>query len=342
MTVKDSGGSTISSYQYDGLGRRISETKSGTTTDLYVSSADQVLEERVGGAATAQYVWSPVYVDALVLRDRDTDANGSLDERRWVQQDANWNVTALLDNSGAVVERYAYDPYGNFTIYDASWTSRSSSSYAWLYQHQGLRYDGGAGLYHARARDLSPSLGRWLQNDPAGFGAGDVDLYRAYGNGPTGALDPGGMSWLGRRYNDFRRGYSDLRRGVQELPDATVRAGGVIGRSVNNIANGNLNRDFVRGVHMILNDPVTNVPKVIQNGVQIVTEPPRTLGEGLATGDGRKIVVGGANTGLMWFGLRQFARSLKPTALPQLPRLPLQKRVRQNRRHRQPVRRRKP
>ena len=45
MTVKDSAGSTISSYQYDGLGRRTSETKSGTTTDLYVSSADQVLEE---------------------------------------------------------------------------------------------------------------------------------------------------------------------------------------------------------------------------------------------------------------------------------------------------------
>ena len=195
VTVKDSGGSALSSYQYDGVGRRISETKSGTTTDLYLSTADQVLEERVSGTATAQYVWSPVYVDALVLRDRDTDANGSLDERRWVQQDANWNVTALLDNSGAVVERYAYDPYGNFTIYDASWTSRSSSSYGWLYQHQGLRYDGGAGLYHARARDLSPSLGRWLQNDRAGFGAGDVDLYRAYGNGPTGALDPSGMFW---------------------------------------------------------------------------------------------------------------------------------------------------
>lgn len=99
MTVKDLGGSNIFSYQYDGLGRRISEAKSGTTTDLYVSTADQVLEERVSGTATAQYVWSPVYVDALVLRDRDSDANGSLDELPWVQQDANWNVTALLDNS---------------------------------------------------------------------------------------------------------------------------------------------------------------------------------------------------------------------------------------------------
>ena len=55
MAVKDSGGSTISSYQYDALGRRISETKSGTTTDLYLSTADQVLEERVSGTATAHH-----------------------------------------------------------------------------------------------------------------------------------------------------------------------------------------------------------------------------------------------------------------------------------------------
>jgi hypothetical protein len=29
-----------------------------------------------------------------------------LDERLWVVQDANFNVTALLDDSGEVVERY--------------------------------------------------------------------------------------------------------------------------------------------------------------------------------------------------------------------------------------------
>jgi hypothetical protein len=37
-----------------------------------------------------QYVWSPVYVDALILRDRDTDADGTIDERLYVAQDANY------------------------------------------------------------------------------------------------------------------------------------------------------------------------------------------------------------------------------------------------------------
>jgi hypothetical protein len=40
--------------------RRITQTASGTTIDLYYSKDWQVLEEMVGGAATARYVYSPV------------------------------------------------------------------------------------------------------------------------------------------------------------------------------------------------------------------------------------------------------------------------------------------
>src|SRR5262249_16635364 len=113
VTVKNSSGTTLISYQYDTLGRRVVEN-SGTARDLYYSTAWQVLEERVSGTTKAQYVWSPVYVDALVLRDRDSTGGGTLNERLWVQQDANGNVTALVSTGGAVQERYAEDPYGSF------------------------------------------------------------------------------------------------------------------------------------------------------------------------------------------------------------------------------------
>jgi YD repeat-containing protein len=83
------GETTLQSYQYDGLNRRIVEDP-GTATDLYYSSDWQVLEEQVDGVATLQYVWSPVYVDAMVLRDQ-LYSNGTLEERLYVQQDANWN-----------------------------------------------------------------------------------------------------------------------------------------------------------------------------------------------------------------------------------------------------------
>jgi hypothetical protein len=35
---------------------------------------------------------------------------GSLKERHYAVQDANYNVTALTDRYGTVVERYKYDP----------------------------------------------------------------------------------------------------------------------------------------------------------------------------------------------------------------------------------------
>jgi RHS repeat-associated protein len=152
----------------------------------------------VGGAATAQYVWSPVYVDALVLRDRDADGQGGngLEERLWAQQDANYNVTALFDNSGNVVERYAYDPYGEVTVYDAGWNVRGGSSYGWSHLHQGLRRDAATGLDHARHREYHPALGRPLQRDPIGFDAGDPNVYRWVGNSPAGRVDPYGLDWI--------------------------------------------------------------------------------------------------------------------------------------------------
>jgi YD repeat-containing protein len=81
-------------HVYDALNRRVKETGS-VTTDLYYSSGWQVLEEQEAGAVKRQYVWSPVYVDALIARDRDTDSNGSLEERLYAQHDANFNVTAF-------------------------------------------------------------------------------------------------------------------------------------------------------------------------------------------------------------------------------------------------------
>lgn len=38
-----------------------------------------------------------------------------------------------------------------------------------------------------------PILGRWLEQDPIGLDAGDMDLYRMEGNNPTNELDPSGL-----------------------------------------------------------------------------------------------------------------------------------------------------
>jgi RHS repeat-associated protein len=179
------GSTVLETYSYDGLNRRVTENP-GTLRDLYFSSFWQVLEEDVTGSMQDQYVWSPVYVDAMIERDTPT-------QRLYVQQDANWNVSALIDTSGNVQERYIYDPYGQVTILSPSWSTRGSSSFSWVFLDQGGRLDNATGLYGFRYRDYSPTLGRWIQNDPIGFGGGDSNLYGYLSNDPNSANDPSGL-----------------------------------------------------------------------------------------------------------------------------------------------------
>ena len=131
-------------------------------------------------------------MDALVLRDRDTDGNGTLDERLYPLQDANWNVMALVTPAGTVVERYSYDPYGQVTVRDGSGAVIAGSAKDWVFLHQGGEQIA-AGDYDFRNRAYSPSLGRWLSNDPIGFEAGDNNWYRYEGNDPGNGADPEGL-----------------------------------------------------------------------------------------------------------------------------------------------------
>ena len=229
VIVKSSGGTTLETFTYDGLGRRVTSNDGTTTTDLFYSSQQQVLEEMQGGSATARYVWSPVYVNALVLRDRATGSPGTLDERLWAQQDANFNVTALVDGSGAVVERYVYDPYGAVTIYSPDYsTVRSSSSYAMTILFQGMRYDATSGLYEADARWYSASLQRWVSLDPKRYSAADVNLYRAMGNNTTRFSDPLGTEYDPWNWSWWNRQGIRVVGGVQVVGGVAAFAGGIV------------------------------------------------------------------------------------------------------------------
>jgi RHS repeat-associated protein len=154
-----------------------------------------VLEERVAEETTLQYVWSPVYIDAMILRDRDADENtgNGLEERLYVQQDANYNVTALLNLGGSVGERFAQDAYGTVTYLNADWTSRVGSGYGWVYLHQGGRSSLLPAIYHFRRREYLTNSSTWAQIDPLRYEASDVNLYRYNMNSPLTHTDSMGL-----------------------------------------------------------------------------------------------------------------------------------------------------
>jgi RHS repeat-associated protein len=186
---------------YDGLGRRVVEN-TGKARDQYYSAKWQVLEERQANVVRVQNVFSLVYIDALVLRDRDPSGSGTLSERLYVQQDANWNVTAVVEGGGGVVERYVYDPYGEPSVLAPNWSIQTGSRVAWAYGFTGREWDSNTGLQYNRTRYYDPKTGRWLEQDPLGFDAGDVNLYRYVGNNPTNVTDPIGSA--GRKPTLFR------------------------------------------------------------------------------------------------------------------------------------------
>ncbi|MGE0377698.1 MAG: RHS repeat-associated core domain-containing protein, partial [Planctomycetaceae bacterium] len=128
-----------------------------------------------------------------MFRTRDTDANGTLDETLYALHDANWNITALADTSGAIVERFAYDPYGKSTVLDAAFTddSDNTSDYAWEYRFTSREFDPETNLHYFRARYYHDGLGRFTRRDPLLYVDGTC-LYGAYF--VPSALDPFGHS----------------------------------------------------------------------------------------------------------------------------------------------------
>jgi len=196
------GGTTIASYVYDALGSRVSRAAGGTATDFYDSAKGQVLEERQTSSVTNQYVWGLAYVNQLVLRD-DNSTSGSygksssgLGRRIYVQQDANYNVTALTDTSGNILQRFVYTPYGIMTVIGSTsaWSTVTDSC-SWVYTFQGGRNDSSTGMIHFGFRDYSPTLARWVQQDPAGYING-MNLYQFLGSAPANHLDPSGLFYI--------------------------------------------------------------------------------------------------------------------------------------------------
>jgi len=189
LIAEKSGSSTLVSFSYDALGREIisNVTGVGYAVTLYYNTSWQVVEEDLpSGSMAQQYVWNPLGVDSMVERD-------AAYIRQYVQTDANGNVTSVLDTSGNVQERYIYDPYGAVTVLTPTWTTRSGSLYGWVYLFQSGRYDATSTLYGFRNRYLSPTLGRWVQNDPLGFGGGSDNFYSFVGANPVTNSDPSGL-----------------------------------------------------------------------------------------------------------------------------------------------------
>jgi RHS repeat-associated protein len=88
-----------------------------------------------------------------------------------------------------VVGHADYDSFGG-TV------GRSSGLAGERFAFMGREADGSSGLQYFRARYYEATVGRFVETDPKGFLAGDVNLFRFVGNRPTGRTDPQGTDFV--------------------------------------------------------------------------------------------------------------------------------------------------
>ncbi|MCE9604974.1 MAG: hypothetical protein K8U03_08740 [Planctomycetia bacterium] len=194
----EDGATTVATYGYDALTRRITIDNGTNVRRTYFSKLWQALEERLDASTLPdrQFVWGLRYIDDLVLRDRTTI--GTLDERLYALQDANWNVTAIVDETGVIKERYRYSAYGapTFLNPDFSMKMPNESEFDWETLYCSYCYDSIIGIYKVRYRDLLSLLGRWLTKDPIGYQGLSLNLYEYLLATPTDNTDPFGLRGL--------------------------------------------------------------------------------------------------------------------------------------------------
>jgi RHS repeat-associated protein len=224
MTAVQASSVNVATFAYDGRNRRITQNTytSGSLTEtreFYFTNSWQDIEEQVSGSMVDQYVYGLRYIDELVCRDDSSPA------RYYAAQDANFNVTSICDkSSGAVDERYRYQPYGQQTVYDASWTVLSGSAYDWVVGFQGLESDVATGLVYVRNRWLHAELGRWVGRDSLRY-FGGINLYECSRSNPNRFTDPLGlMAVCDAIYNCIQLG---------DFPDCTLNAITITNAEVN-------------------------------------------------------------------------------------------------------------
>jgi RHS repeat-associated protein len=180
VLFKDAGGSVTKTidYIYDGNNQRIGKRIDGAVVERYVIDRNQIALVFDGaGNQTHRYLYGTA-VDQVLADETATSMV-------WALADNQGTVKDLIDNSGVVVNHVTYDSFGKII-------AQSNAGVEFRYGYTGREQDSETGLDYYRARYYDAGNGRFISEDPIGFGAGDGNLTRYVGNSPTNFNDPSG------------------------------------------------------------------------------------------------------------------------------------------------------
>lgn len=167
-------------YSYDALRNRVAVTHNGTTTRNLIDPAglgDVVGQFDTGGTVLSHFTYG------LGLTSSVNGAGAS----SFYEFDGSGNTTGLTGAAGAIINAYAYLPYGELLA------SSGAAANPFTFGGQMGVVDDGNGLHYMRNRYYTADEGRFTQRDPVRLLGGDVNFYRYAKNNPVNMADPSGL-----------------------------------------------------------------------------------------------------------------------------------------------------
>ncbi|HRO66098.1 MAG TPA: RHS repeat-associated core domain-containing protein [Pseudobdellovibrionaceae bacterium] len=173
--------SDVITYQYDGLGRRISRKLNGTLTQGFVYGSDiQIiadLDPSTGGVRSKY-----VYVSSQSSPDYMVRGGSAY---KFIKDHLGSVLIVQKVSDGSIAQALSYDEFGSVL----SDTNPGFQPFGFA----GGIYDPDTNLVRFGARDYDAETGRWTTKDPILFGGNDTNLYGYVMSDPINFVDPKGL-----------------------------------------------------------------------------------------------------------------------------------------------------
>jgi RHS repeat-associated protein len=183
-----SASATITEISYDALGRPSVVKEIGKPDKSFNYLGVFVEQENENGTAVRQISIHPDTGIPLAYHS----SSGS----HYTLFDSRFNLTALLDSSGNLVESYRYKAFGQPQIFDNLNNELITSALGINPIYGGQRYIDSVGLYLSTRRLLNPVNGSYLSPDPFDY-FDSSSLYVYVKNNPINLIDPEGeLAWF--------------------------------------------------------------------------------------------------------------------------------------------------